>query len=170
MSGVVSRVRERRRRRRERFEERVEEAVSEVEEFGEEVEATLETARPRLTLAALGAVKVAGDAVLDDVGSTFGNAPSDAERRDRKNKYNEEDLRGQFLEAFEGTDYPIEKRRELYPALPDGVNTTFESNGNSFGVVKLYQRTGGRGDFPYDDPETLTEDLIDWMRKEGYVE
>lgn len=172
MVGVVSRARKRRRRRRERLEEGIDEAVSEVEEFGEEIETNLEAMEPRLKLMALGAVKIVGDGIFDGVESTLDNSTTDRDRdRGRsKNKYDEDDLREQFTEAFEDADYPIEKRRELYPALPDGVNTKFESNGNSFGVVKLYQRTGGRGDFPYHDVESLTDDLIKGMRKEGYIE
>lgn len=129
----------------------------------------LKSAEPQAKLVALGVVKVVADDVLGVLEKPSYEVDKDRKRRSRKNKYDEEDLREQFTKAFEGADYPIEKRRELYPALPDGVNTTFESNGNSFGVLKLYQRTGGRGDYPYHDVETLTDDLIEGMKEEGYV-
>ncbi len=38
-----------------------------------------------------------------------------------------EDLRSQFVEAFEEADYPISSPMDLVPALPGGPSTKFES-------------------------------------------
>jgi len=40
---------------------------------------------------------------------------------------NKADLRQQFVDAFEGADFPVEGPMDLVPALPDGPGTTFES-------------------------------------------
>jgi len=52
-------------------------------------------------------------------------------------KMDVEELRPQFVEAFEGTSYPVNSDIELAPALPDGPATSFESNGVEFTVMEM---------------------------------
>jgi len=79
-----------------------------------------------------------------------------------------DELREQLVEAFEGADYPVSSPMDLVPALPNGPATTFESGDVSFTAMELNQKGGG-GDFPYDDVESLTDDVLDGLEDEDYV-
>jgi len=59
-----------------------------------------------------------------------------------------DDLRAQFVEAFEDADYPINSPMDLVPALPDGPSTSFESG--EFSMTAMELNTKLDGDFPYD--------------------
>ncbi|MFB6178097.1 MAG: MTH865 family protein [Halorientalis sp.] len=78
------------------------------------------------------------------------------------------ELRAQLVDAFEDADYPVSSPMDLVPALPNGPSTTFESGDVSFTAMELNQKGGG-GDFPYDDVDSLTDDIIDGLEDEGYV-
>ncbi|MFD1585535.1 MTH865 family protein [Halorientalis brevis] len=79
-----------------------------------------------------------------------------------------DELREQLVEAFEGADYPVSSPMDLVPALPNGPATTFESGDVSFTAMELNQKGGG-GDFPYDDVESLTDDVLDGLEDEDYI-
>ena len=79
-----------------------------------------------------------------------------------------DELREQLLEAFESADYPVASPMDLVPALPNGPGTTFESGDVSFTAMELNQKGGG-GDFPYDDVESLTDDVLDGLEAEDYI-
>jgi hypothetical protein len=68
------------------------------------------------------------------------------------------DLREQFVEAFEGADYPVSSPMDLVPALPSGPSTTFESG--TFSMTAMELNTKLSGDFPYDDVEAFVDDVI----------
>ncbi|MEF8855047.1 MAG: MTH865 family protein [Haloarculaceae archaeon] len=70
-----------------------------------------------------------------------------------------DDLRQQFLDAFEGADYPINSPMDLVPALPDGPGTRFESGDFSMTAMELNTKLGD-GDFPYDDVESFVDDVM----------
>ena len=70
-----------------------------------------------------------------------------------------DDLRQQFVDAFEGADYPINSPMDLVPALPDGPGTRFESGDFSMTAMELNTKLGS-GDFPYDDVESFVDDVI----------
>ncbi|WP_254531003.1 MTH865 family protein [Natrinema gelatinilyticum] len=78
----------------------------------------------------------------------------------------EAELRAQLTEAFEGADYPVSGPMELVPALPDGPSTKFESGDVSMTAMELSTKTSG-GDFPYDDVESLVDDLIEELKAQG---
>ncbi|MEF8976814.1 MAG: MTH865 family protein, partial [Halapricum sp.] len=69
-----------------------------------------------------------------------------------------EDLREQFIDAFEGADYPISSPMDLVPALPNGPSTKFESGEFSMTAMELNTKLGS-GNFPYDDVETFVDDV-----------
>ncbi|MFC7072515.1 MTH865 family protein [Halovenus rubra] len=75
---------------------------------------------------------------------------------------NKDDLREQFIEAFEGADYPIKSPMDLVPALPQGPSTTFESGDFSMTAMELNTKISG-GDWPYDDVEAFVDDVIDQL-------
>jgi hypothetical protein len=69
-----------------------------------------------------------------------------------------EDLREQFVEAFEGAEYPISSPMDLVPALPDGPGTRFESG--DFSMTAMELNTKLSGDFPYDDVDSFVDDVM----------
>lgn len=78
-----------------------------------------------------------------------------------------EDLREQFVEAFEGADYPITNAMDLVPALPDGPGTRFESG--DFAMTAMELNTKLSADFPYDDVESFVDHLMEALEDEGYI-
>ncbi|NHN58232.1 MULTISPECIES: MTH865 family protein [Halorussus] len=76
----------------------------------------------------------------------------------------EAELREQFTEAFEGADYPVSNPMDLVPALPDGPGTRFEAGDVSFTAMELSTKLGSDQDFPYDDVDTLVDDLIEGLK------
>ena len=70
-----------------------------------------------------------------------------------------ENLREQFVEAFEGADYPISSPMDLVPALPDGPGTKFESGEFSMTAMELQTKLGG-GDFPYESVDEFVDDVM----------
>ncbi|WP_276271619.1 MTH865 family protein [Haloarcula litorea] len=69
-----------------------------------------------------------------------------------------EDLRSQFVEAFEDADYPISSPMDLVPALPSGPSTKFESG--DFSMTAMELNTKLDGDFPYDDVDSFVDDVM----------
>jgi hypothetical protein len=79
----------------------------------------------------------------------------------------EEDLREQFVTAFEGADYPITGPMELVPALPDGPSTAFESGEFSMTAMELHTKLSG--DFPYEDVDSFVDDLLAELREQDLI-
>lgn len=79
-----------------------------------------------------------------------------------------EDLREQFIEAFEEADYPIASPMDLVPALPDGPGTRFDSGDFSMTAMELNTKLSG-GNFPYDDVESFVEDVIDQLEEQDLL-
>jgi hypothetical protein len=73
-----------------------------------------------------------------------------------------DDLREQFIDAFEGADYPINSPMDLVPALPQGPSTKFESGDFSMTAMELNTKISG-GDWPYDDVESFVDDVLDQL-------
>ena len=73
-----------------------------------------------------------------------------------------DDLREQFIDAFEGADYPISSPMDLVPALPQGPSTKFESGDFSMTAMELNTKISG-GDWPYDDVEEFVDDVLDQL-------
>jgi len=81
----------------------------------------------------------------------------------------ESEIRDQLTEAFEGADYPVDNQMDLVPALPNGPGTKFEADGVSFTAMELAAKLGSHQDFPYDDVESLVEDVIAGLKDEGML-
>jgi len=79
-----------------------------------------------------------------------------------------DDLREQFIEAFEGADYPISSPMDLVPALPQGPSTKFESGDFSMTAMELNTKLGG-GDFPYDSVEAFVDDVMRQLEEQDLV-
>jgi hypothetical protein len=81
----------------------------------------------------------------------------------------ESEIRDQLTEAFEGADYPVDNQMDLVPALPNGPGTKFEADGVSFTAMELAAKLGSHQDFPYDDVETLVDDVVAGLKDEGML-
>ncbi|MFB6234425.1 MAG: MTH865 family protein [Halopenitus sp.] len=81
----------------------------------------------------------------------------------------ESGLRAQFIEAFEGAEFPVENQMDLVPALPDGPSTTFEAENHSFTAMELAAKLGDHQEFPYDSPEQLADDIITGLKQEDLI-
>lgn len=79
------------------------------------------------------------------------------------------DLREQLTAAFEGASYPVGNQMDLVPALPNGPTTRFEADGVSFTAMELATRFGDRQNFPYEDVDSLVDDVIDALTEEGVI-
>jgi hypothetical protein len=80
-----------------------------------------------------------------------------------------QEVRQQFVEAFEGADYPVNSPMDLVPALPQGPGTTFEVGDETITAMELNQEASGQGDYPYDSVDDLVDDLMGGLEDEGYV-
>ena len=79
----------------------------------------------------------------------------------------EEDLRAEFVSAFEDADYPVTGQMDLVPALPKGPRTKFEAGDLSFSVMELATKLGTHAEFPYEDVDSLVDDIMAALRDEG---
>ncbi|AOW80219.1 hypothetical protein HTSR_1036 [Halodesulfurarchaeum formicicum] len=81
----------------------------------------------------------------------------------------EAELREEFITAFEDAEYPVTGQMDLVPALPKGPRTKFEAGGVSFSVMELASKLGSHADFPYEDVESLVDDIMDALREEDEI-
>ncbi|MFW5948943.1 MAG: MTH865 family protein [Halolamina sp.] len=79
------------------------------------------------------------------------------------------ELRAQLTEAFEGADFPVDSQMDLVPALPQGPSTKFEAGDVSFTAMELAAKLGGQQEFPYDDAESLVDDVMAGLEAEGML-
>ncbi len=78
-----------------------------------------------------------------------------------------EDLRDEFVSAFEDAEYPVTGQMDLVPALPKGPRTSFEAGDLSFSVMELASKLGDHADFPYETVDALADDIIEALEDEG---
>ncbi|GAA0643449.1 MTH865 family protein [Salarchaeum japonicum] len=81
----------------------------------------------------------------------------------------EAELRAELTDAFENADYPVKNQMGLVPALPNGPATKFEAGDGevSFTAMELASKLSGNADFPYDDVESLVDDIIEGLKDDG---
>lgn len=79
----------------------------------------------------------------------------------------EAELREQMTDAFEGADYPVTSPMDLVPALPNGPSTKFESGDFSMTAMELNAKLDG--DFPYENPESFVNDVIEQLKAQGEI-
>lgn len=88
-----------------------------------------------------------------------------------------DDLREQFITAFEDADYPIWTPMNLVPTLPEGSNTQFKSGDVSISAGEMTTAMAAiemnndlpGGDFPYEDAESFVDDFMESLEEEGYI-
>ena len=81
----------------------------------------------------------------------------------------EDELRSQLTAAFEGADFPVNNQMDLVPALPNGPSTSFEAGDVSVTAMEMATKLGSYQDFPYDDVESLVDDVIEGMHETGIL-
>ncbi|MFC4449718.1 MTH865 family protein [Halorussus aquaticus] len=81
----------------------------------------------------------------------------------------EAELRDQFTEAFEGADFPVTNPMDLVPALPNGPGTRFEAGDVDFTAMELSTKLSDIQDFPYEDVESLVDDLIEGLKQKDML-
>ena len=79
------------------------------------------------------------------------------------------ELREQFMDAFGGADYPVENQMDLVPALPNGSGTKFEAGDVSLTAMELAAKLGSEQEFPYDDVESLVDDVMEGLEAKGMI-
>jgi hypothetical protein len=79
------------------------------------------------------------------------------------------ELREQFLDAFGGADFPVSNQMDLVPALPQGPGTRFEAGDVSVTAMELAGKLGGHQDFPYEDAESLVDDIMVGLEEEEVI-
>lgn len=81
----------------------------------------------------------------------------------------EAELRQQFTDAFSGADFPVSSQMDLVPALPDGPGTKFEAGDVTLTAMEMAAKLGSHQDFPYNDVESLVDDVIEGLKAEGMI-
>lgn len=81
----------------------------------------------------------------------------------------EDSVRQQFTEAFEGANYPVNSPMDLVPALPNGPATQFEIGDESITAMELNQKAAGEADYPYETVDDLVDDLVEGMKDRDYL-
>jgi hypothetical protein len=88
---------------------------------------------------------------------------------DMADEETEAELREQFTDAFEGADFPVSNPMDLVPALPNGPGTRFEAGDVSFTAMELSTKLSDTQDFPYDDVDSLVDDLIEGLKQKDMI-
>jgi hypothetical protein len=83
----------------------------------------------------------------------------------------EAELRAQFEEAFQDAEFPVKNQMDLVPALPNGPGTRFEAGDGdvSFTAMEMAAKLGDHQEFPYEDVDSLVDDIIEGLKAEGML-
>jgi len=81
----------------------------------------------------------------------------------------EAELREQFTDAFRNADFPVTSQMDLVPALPNGPGTTFSAGDRNLSAMELASKLGGHQDFPYENIESLVDDVIAGLKAEDVI-
>ncbi|MFO7834044.1 MAG: MTH865 family protein [Halohasta sp.] len=81
----------------------------------------------------------------------------------------EAELREQFTEAFGNAEFPVTSQMDLVPALPGGPGTTFSAGDRSLSAMELAAELDGHQDFPYEDIESLVDDVMAGLKAEDVI-
>ncbi|MFB6069268.1 MAG: MTH865 family protein [Halobacterium sp.] len=79
----------------------------------------------------------------------------------------EAELRKELKDAFSNADFPVKNQMGLVPALPNGPSTKFEAGDQSWTAMELATKLSSRASFPYDDVDSLVDDVIEGLKDEG---
>jgi len=79
------------------------------------------------------------------------------------------ELREQLTEAFANANYPVKNQMELVPALPNGPATKFTAGDVTISAMELATKLSGHSEFPYEDVDSLVDDVIEGLEAEGVI-
>lgn len=83
-----------------------------------------------------------------------------------------ESLEAEFADA----DFPVNNQMDLVPVLSNGPSTTFEGEDISISAMEMASKSTNHtdsapnGGFPYDDVDSLVDDIIYGLEEEGVFE
>lgn len=81
-----------------------------------------------------------------------------------------EELRAQLLEAFGDAKYPVTGPEDLFEALPEGLETTFESDEVTLTLPDLNEHVGDTLDFPYTTVDEFVADILEGLGTSGVLD
>jgi hypothetical protein len=79
------------------------------------------------------------------------------------------ELREQFMDAFGDAEYPVKNQMDLVPALPNGPGTKFTAGDVNLTAMEMAARLGDHQNFPYEDAESLVDDVMAGLEAEGII-
>lgn len=80
----------------------------------------------------------------------------------------EDEFRRQFREVFGKADFPLSSPFKLIPLL-EGPFHYFEAGGVEIPAIDLGMVYGDYQDWPYEDVDSLVDDLISGLKEEGTI-
>ena len=81
----------------------------------------------------------------------------------------ETQLREEFVEVLGRADFPVTDPFDLIPVLPDGPATEFRAGDVVVPAIELGMTYGEYQEFPYQDVETLVDDIMAGLEAEGTI-
>jgi len=83
----------------------------------------------------------------------------------------EADLRAQLTETLADADYPVGGQMDLVPVLPNGPSTRFEAGDGEvqFTAMEMAAKLSGHQEFPYEDVDSLVDDILRGLKAEGVL-
>ena len=81
----------------------------------------------------------------------------------------ETQLREECVEVLGRADFPVTDPFDLIPVLPDGPATEFRAGDVVVPAIELGMTYGEYQEFPYQDVETLVDDIMAGLEAEGTI-
>ena len=79
------------------------------------------------------------------------------------------ELREEFTTVLGRADFPVTDPFALIPVLPDGPATEFRAGDVVVPAIELGTTYGDYQDFPYDDVDSLVDDIMTGLEAEGTI-
>ena len=81
-----------------------------------------------------------------------------------------DEMRQQLRDVFGQAEYPLTDTFELIPVLPNGAATTFEAGDVTIGAMDLGMGYAEYQEYPYEDVDSLVDDLLRGMKDDNCFE
>lgn len=81
-----------------------------------------------------------------------------------------DEMRQQLRDVFGQAEYPLTDPFELIPVLPNGAATTFEAGDVTIGAMDLGMGYAEYQEYPYEDVDSLVDDLLRGMKDDNCFE
>lgn len=77
------------------------------------------------------------------------------------------EIRQQLRDVLGQADYPLTDPFDLIPVMPDGPATSFEAGEVRIGAMELGMGYADYQEYPYENVESLVDDLMTGLRDDG---